>query len=195
MRCSYGVYLRCFHSETGSGNFHLYFKKRTVNKVVSYPSLFLKVSPGWTATQVPPWWRPPLPPPPPTRSGTSTGWMRAARSTRGRETWHPTCGRTSTWWNRGRGSPWSSRARSVGRTRPIHSHEVMFSTFITLTDNMLWSHCLNERVKCMKRLFLCIVSSFFLSITWWIRFIPQQPISCWILRTENSTVRRPVVCV
>lgn len=96
-------------------NFYLIVKFQKLS--LSHP--LQEASPGWTASQVPGWWRPPLPPQPPTRRGTSTGWMRAVRSTRGRETWHPTCGRTSTWWSRGRGSPWYYRARSVGQTHYI----------------------------------------------------------------------------
>lgn len=111
-----------------------------------------EASPWWTATQVPGWWRPRRPPQPPTRSDTLTGWTRAARSTRGRGTWRPTCGRTSTWWNRRRGSPWFCRARSV-----------------ELLSEERWG---DPRRRIQR--FIAFRCSGVANITWGVEYIPHQ---------------------
>lgn len=94
-----------------------------------------EASPWWTATQVLGWWRPRPPPQPLTRSVTLTGWTRAARNTRGRETWRLICDRTSTWWNRRRGSPWYYRARWVKQTRSGEINAVL--SIISSSDSRL----------------------------------------------------------
>lgn len=112
------------------------FPLDTVSKNSTSPLLLpQEASPWWTATQVLGWWRPRLPPQPPTRSVTSTGWTRAARSTRGRETWRLICDRTSTWWNRRRGSPWYYRARSVKQMRSGEINTILSS--ISSSDSRL----------------------------------------------------------